>query len=569
MRVTTSRVRADARDVARLHIGSARSRWLGLGMTFAIVVLITRAAGGLRWESNDDAYMKAIADGTLSGSPSYRIPYSEELLGVALSGLYSLTTSIPWYGLHIIVATVAAAFQIGWILSRPRFGLGLPGALLGVLLSTLPLALFQQFTTAAAISCAAGFLVLSDAIVHQQPSHRAGLFLLAGWLLRPQVLLLTGAIWLPFLVLSLVRLSRLSTIARPASQTGSVVLGGVAANALLTNVLQRTDPGYYEWRELDAARGRIHGDLINVDEQTLAAAGFEGTRDDWSMFESWNQWDEDIFTTDVLEFVANNGERAGLIDDIFLVHHTLDVVFDASHGAAVFSEALFFAAAAAGAFVLIRSPKRALGILLSLLSFLLLAGYLKWNRNLPPRVMFAGLQQVLVMALFAAGGALRRPEGPSRRWTWRVPTFTAVLAGLSVMMALTVAGLDPPDVNDSDRDRDDIQSIAGTVIVAPSVLELVASAPLSGSSMPSNAIPVGWLINHPDWQERVSAAGLDDLSRAIGLDPNVSLLAEPDGHARIGGFLRRRGLPSAPSENRWTFNRGPTVNSIQSDVTTE
>ena len=51
------------------------------------------------WYTNDDFRMMTIVSGAYTGTPSADIVFMRYPIGLLLSGLYSITTAIPWYGL--------------------------------------------------------------------------------------------------------------------------------------------------------------------------------------------------------------------------------------------------------------------------------------------------------------------------------------------------------------------------------------------------------------------------------------------------------------------------------------
>lgn len=51
--------------------------------------------------TNDDMYLQAIVSGELAGTPQARMIYSNYILGLILSGLYTISVQIPWYGIYL------------------------------------------------------------------------------------------------------------------------------------------------------------------------------------------------------------------------------------------------------------------------------------------------------------------------------------------------------------------------------------------------------------------------------------------------------------------------------------
>lgn len=55
------------------------------------------------WYTNDDFRMMTIVSGAYSGNPSPDIVFMRYPIGILLSGLYQVTTNIPWYGLFTML----------------------------------------------------------------------------------------------------------------------------------------------------------------------------------------------------------------------------------------------------------------------------------------------------------------------------------------------------------------------------------------------------------------------------------------------------------------------------------
>ena len=55
------------------------------------------------WYTNDDYRMMTIVSGAYTGTPSADVVFMRYPIGFLLSGLYTLTTAIPWYGLFTMV----------------------------------------------------------------------------------------------------------------------------------------------------------------------------------------------------------------------------------------------------------------------------------------------------------------------------------------------------------------------------------------------------------------------------------------------------------------------------------
>lgn len=68
-------------------------------LAFLIVIAIYPPS----WYTNDDYRMMTIVSGAYTGTPSADIVFMRYPIGLMLSGLYTLTTEIPWYGLFTML----------------------------------------------------------------------------------------------------------------------------------------------------------------------------------------------------------------------------------------------------------------------------------------------------------------------------------------------------------------------------------------------------------------------------------------------------------------------------------
>ncbi len=68
-------------------------------LSFLLVIAIYPPS----WYTNDDYRMMTIASGAYTGTPSADIVFMRYPIGFMLSGLYSITAQIPWYGLFTMI----------------------------------------------------------------------------------------------------------------------------------------------------------------------------------------------------------------------------------------------------------------------------------------------------------------------------------------------------------------------------------------------------------------------------------------------------------------------------------
>ena len=77
------------------------NKWLVAAICF-IEVLVFITIVKVRFETNDDTAMNLIASGSLTGSPSELLIFTNVSIGYLLKWLYSTTSNINWYTCYLI-----------------------------------------------------------------------------------------------------------------------------------------------------------------------------------------------------------------------------------------------------------------------------------------------------------------------------------------------------------------------------------------------------------------------------------------------------------------------------------
>lgn len=79
---------------------SKNRRILYIAVFFNALLFMAAMAHNIpHWYTNDDFRMMTIVSGAYSGKPSADIVFMRYPMGLLLSGLYRITTAVPWYGL--------------------------------------------------------------------------------------------------------------------------------------------------------------------------------------------------------------------------------------------------------------------------------------------------------------------------------------------------------------------------------------------------------------------------------------------------------------------------------------
>lgn len=161
--------------------------------------------------TNDDLFRRMIVSGEFSGTPSPYMIYGHYLLGLLLSGLYSLTRSVPWYGLFclsVMILSLSAViyrfFRLPLVLWQRFLLLALTG--FGALVCFFRQLIISQYTVTSALSGAAALFLAMTLDLHADRKslllHLAGTSALAvcSYLIRDDsfymLLPFAGILWL-------------------------------------------------------------------------------------------------------------------------------------------------------------------------------------------------------------------------------------------------------------------------------------------------------------------------------------------------------------------------------------
>jgi hypothetical protein len=532
------------------------SRWVTLGvpLLLSLASLLYAAWLGVRWDTNDDPMMKAIADGSLSGDPSYRVPFSEELLGLLLRLLYEIAPTVGWYGVHLTTIVVASTTFIAYltlhVANQRRFEAVLVTLAL-VPLSAIPILVFHQFTLASGIASAAGLLALTVHTNQRWHMLAAGMFLTTGYLIRAEMLFAACAIAAPLILLSIAqRLVHMShspgdtstTFARSTWQATSnerLALGvftfGVALNVLAEQILRRVDPTFMAWQEFNGVRGQFHGTKLIADPKVADLSATE-----LEMFNSWSFWDREVFTTEAVQQAVDTAARPANLFPIRDPKPVMNAIWlneDARQ--AVVTLILIGIAAGFTCLWSSRDRKSATAFSCALVLTYVAFTYLTATARLPYRVSF-GILALLVwyppLHLLNDGLPTTPSAPPShlnrqgfRRRLGR--GFLAIASG--VVILLTVQRTSSWRINPGPNALD-IKAEFYTagyeqdghvyVLQGPGGLPTQAQSPWRRRAiLPPNVIPLGWVVQHPDWEQRVAQLDIENIGLAIADDPEVIL----------------------------------------------
>lgn len=133
------------------------------------------------WYTNDDFRMMTIVSGAYSGTPSPDIVFMRYPIGFLLSGLYRITTNIPWYGLFTMLCMFAPSCVFCYYIIKKAYEKN--RVFLGVFLYLLLFILFiQKYICLPQFTLTSAFLgVGAFALLHEMPdTHNAKHVILAA-----------------------------------------------------------------------------------------------------------------------------------------------------------------------------------------------------------------------------------------------------------------------------------------------------------------------------------------------------------------------------------------------------
>jgi len=281
----------------------------------ALAALVIAAAFGLAWvcgltyRTNDDASMRAVAEGLVGdGRASEFLIYMNILAGLLLRTLYGVAPHAPWYDLVLAAGTGAGALMLLTALLR------LVGsrretifvALLGLIVFA---GVFQnvQFS-AAAILLAGGAAALLASVAFRPPVSpmrlrlcviAAAVAFAGGSLFRFEAAFLAAALVAPILLLA--RRKPIVALRMPLAGLAVGIVLAISGKAFEV-AYYRFTPGWENFQAEKRTRLRVseylHADLSREREMNAALAAVEWSRNDYDLITNWMFAIPDTFSAD-------------------------------------------------------------------------------------------------------------------------------------------------------------------------------------------------------------------------------------------------------------------------------
>ncbi|MCC6768106.1 MAG: hypothetical protein IT240_03605 [Bacteroidia bacterium] len=123
----------------------------------------------IRYETNDDFFMNSIVSGYSGGMPDAHLPYTHFFIGLALSGLYKLSTALNWYALYLLLTHFISWLILFRCFAAKKAPLYPLLALSGLFIALEPVFFTNlQFTTSATLAALAGMCLIHFAFTTNQ-----------------------------------------------------------------------------------------------------------------------------------------------------------------------------------------------------------------------------------------------------------------------------------------------------------------------------------------------------------------------------------------------------------------
>ncbi|MBD5549682.1 MAG: hypothetical protein HDQ96_00660 [Lachnospiraceae bacterium] len=145
---------------------ATKSSIILIPVVMALIFVFLYKVTGIYYGINDDTSMMGIASGKYTGIPDGHTVFIRYALGVAISALYRIDSTIDWYGLSLLFCMYFSLCLLIIVLfeatrkANNRLYIRI-GGICVVLLLSLKYLIFFQFTTVAGITCATALFLIA------------------------------------------------------------------------------------------------------------------------------------------------------------------------------------------------------------------------------------------------------------------------------------------------------------------------------------------------------------------------------------------------------------------------
>lgn len=159
----------------------------------AVVLVLSLALGGWKYESLDDFFMHSVLTGAYGGEYDIHLYFVNAIYGVFLWPFYKILPNVGWYPLFEKAIVFCSFVPISYLLiTRFKNKLGLAFTFLILACVSLDFYLHVEFTKCAGISTAAGIFLFAIGNDERKRSYLLWgvLFMVAGYVFRKEMFLL-------------------------------------------------------------------------------------------------------------------------------------------------------------------------------------------------------------------------------------------------------------------------------------------------------------------------------------------------------------------------------------------
>lgn len=278
----------------------------------------------MRFETNDDYWMMAIASGEYTGRPSEFLLYPHTLIGKLLRAAFEFQPQVNWHAALLCLHHIAFAVVMVRVLVRMSSGI-VPWVLLcsTAINFQIPAYLRLQFTTSAFVGAVAGILLLLDTprvrhlFARRAQLTAAALLFIVGFLVRKQAAGLSVVLAMPAVVVAALRKKTV------AVRRETIVMALISLICVL--LLEGWDWWYLgrfpEWQVFYAFnrdRGRIHvAPGYAYDSRTAPIYDAVGwSSNDVRAFQQWFFPDPDVHNPQDVAYVVNRLRRSMAVNSV-------------------------------------------------------------------------------------------------------------------------------------------------------------------------------------------------------------------------------------------------------------
>lgn len=213
------------------------------------------------WYTNDDFRMMTIVSGAYSGTPSPDIVFMRYPVGLLLSGLYRITTNVPWYGIFTMLCMFVPSYVFCYYIIKKAYEKN--RVFLGIILYFLLFMFFiQKYICLPQFTLTSAFLgVGAFALLHEMPDVNnkrhialAALFAVLSFSVRSKAfyLILPALLWI-----IAVRILKDKQDKRKYILWG-IFTFGMCLTVLIVDMAAWSRPDYAEFKKFKEVRAEIY-----------------------------------------------------------------------------------------------------------------------------------------------------------------------------------------------------------------------------------------------------------------------------------------------------------------------